>query len=831
MWHLKERSWASRNVVEENMSREESPTVSHRTLNVLEWFEVQHQLSERARTPMGKVFCDAYVPSLLNHKDARIQAEAILELVSLKRENNLALPLGEIPDTAPLLKRISREGAISVEEFAQLIRAHKATQGLAHFLERYTQKYESVSTLLSGLDLVVDWSSKHFHLLDAQGLIVDSASEDLAALRALVRELHKKIQVKLEDYLHNPKISEVMQDFYVTVRDGRYVLPIKTNFRGRVGGIVHDVSNTESTLFVEPEEIVEWNNQLKVAEKEIEKEIERILLEVVRATKPFVGRLEKNHEIVTRADFFGAAALFVEAWKGPATATEWASTLEFTKLFHPILSLQRSVVSNSLLWSEAMILTGPNAGGKTVLLKSIGMAVCMALAGLPVPALHAKLPEDLNQIFADIGDDQNLEQNLSTFSGHMSVLKEMLEQAKKGALILLDEIATGTSPEEGQPLAQAIVEEFLQKSCRIFVTTHYGALKTFAMTDARCRVASMAVGAKDRRPTYEILLDIPGESSAFEMALQMGFPSSVVERARTLKGEAPRDMQAALKRFEEARASLLERERELIEQKQKGAEREEAAQKKILEYTKLQREGLSTEARDILKTLTSLRDELSQQVKATPQVDLAVGAREQFQKISEASEKVRGVVQMANESSGLFAEELPLESIVPQANVEVEGFGMGSILEVPKDLKDNPRAQVRVQVGDMQMSVGRSRLRKADSEKLQRYKTARAANVAAKERKITQTLVGSPRGTSSGSIICDVRGKTLDEAMRRVETSLNDLVRDDQAVITIIHGHGSDKLKDGIRTYLSSKRDDLVYRAGAWPGEGGDGVTVVEKRS
>jgi len=405
----------------------------------------------------------------------------------------------------------------------------------------------------------------------------------------------------------------------------------------------------------------------------------------------------------------------------------------------------------------------------------------------------------------------------------------MLKEAHPGTLILLDEIATGTSPEEGQPLAQAIVEEFLEKGCRLFVTTHYGSLKNFAMVDARCRIASMSIDPQNRKPTYEVLLDIPGDSSAFDMALQLGFPPQVIERAKKLRGEVPVDVQSALKRFEAARETLLARQKALEEHIALAKEREVRALDKVATYERLQKEGLSESAREILKTLSTLRDELSKQVKSVATQDLVGGAREHFQKISDVSDEVRSVVQRSQESSGLFGEDLPLESMVSQANVEVEGFGIGTIVEIPKDIKDNPKALVRVQIGDLQMSVTRSRLKKPDAQNVQKYKTHKAANSIAKERKITQSLLGSSKGSSS-SVLCDVRGKTLDEALRKVEGSLNELVRDEEAVITIIHGHGMDKLKDGIRTYLSKERYDVAYRAGSWPGEGGDGVTVVEKR-
>ncbi len=812
--------------------------VSQRTLEVLEWAEIQSFLWDESQTVYGRKCAESAIPGVKPHvsedrvqyfdlESSRLQAQAILELRNLRLAQSVRLPVVDTPDLGNTLVRISRQAAISVAEFADLVRFHKASQSLKHFISRLPTEFKTLEKLVGGIILAEDWSRKHFSLLDNQGQIVDHASEDLKALRYLSKELHHKIKNKLEDFLHNPRLAELMQDFYITVRDGRYVVPVKTNFRGRVPGIVHDVSNTEATLFIEPQEIVEWNNQLKVTDVEIEKEIEKILAQVVIDSKPFVGAFEKNRELLGLADFLNASSQWVERLADRVCLAKDVrnSEIEFRDVFHPLLALKREVVTNSLSLEGAFVLSGPNTGGKTVLLKSLGLAVLLARSGFPVPAAEAKIPEDLGGLMADIGDDQNLAENLSTFSGHLKAMQSMLTQSEPGDLVLIDEIATGTSPEEGQPLAQAIIEKLLDRNLRVFVTTHYGGLKQFAMIEDRARIASMAFDRKTRKPTYEIQLDLPGESSAFDIAEQAGLDVEIIQRARKLKGEESPDLGLALQKLEEARVKLTEREIEFKKRIENAEARERTAQAKIMEYDSKMRDNLSVEGREVLKQIQSLKEELSSKVRSF-QGGSESGSASQalFDKFKEAGDQIRSVVQGSGHS--VFSEPLTENELYSGMTVEVDGFGMGKIVEVPREFTKGQRTPVAVKVGDIQVSVVLSKLKRPSSEKEKQFQTQMASLNANKEKKLQQSLQASK---GSGTIMCDVRGKTFDEALRKVEVSVNEIAKNEDAVVTVIHGHGSDRLKEGIRNYLRKERSDLSFRTGAWPGEGGDGVTVIER--
>lgn len=807
--------------------------ISDKSLQALEWPRLLQLIEEDVASAGGRELLARLRPGIMSHSEAEIRSKAILELNALHTQSQLRLPLVSSPDLSRLLVRVERQGAIDVEELVELIRAHRGVQSIYHFFKRYCTECPNLRDIFSGFDLLEDWAAQIFPLVDMHGEIADSASEDLRALRFLARELKAKIEKRLEDYLHKRDFADYLQDNYVTIREGRYVLPIKANFKGRLEGIIHDVSNSEQTVFLEPQEIVEWNNQLKVTQREIEFEIEKILHDAVVRTAPYVDAFIFNISLMSLADLLSAVASMTRRWvSSDLSVANWSGNVfSVQTVRHPLLLVEGTVIPNSLDWEQGLIVTGPNTGGKTVLMKAIGLCVCMAAVGMPIPCAAMRIPENLSRVESVIGDEQDLALHLSTFSAHLRHLGEMIDAATPNTLLLVDEIATGTSPEGGQPLAQATIEELLRKGAYVLVTTHYTSLKHFAMSDDRCRIAAMAFDSATRKPTYRLILDVPGESSAIDTAQELGFPLDVVTRARTLRGEVSEDFKVAVRKLEEARTRLDVKEEELsqatksLEAAQKRSEqRERELQAKI-------KAAVDAEARQILSELRELREDLSKSVKGASKEDLASGATKLFTQISDASEKLRSMQSQTLED----VVPSPIGELKVGDLVEIMGLGLGTVVELPKDFESNQKASVAVQVGDIKTRVSKQRLSKPSSNKKATFVAQKSAVHAAQERKQAKSFLiadkvskGDPQ--AAGSNICDVRGKTVPEALSRVETSLNDLLQDEGfASLTIIHGHGYSKLKDAIRSYLEKDRHDVSFRSGSWPGEGGDGVTVVER--
>ncbi len=805
--------------------------LNRKKLEALEWGAFLEILKEKSKTPVGRAILDQWHPGKLARQEADEMARGILELRVLKEEIKELPPINDYRDLSDVLQRVRRSGAITVAEFRDLLMAQEIAQALHHYLRKNALGKTSLLNSLLGINLLEKWAAKHRNLLDRNGEIADFASPDLGALRSLARELHEKIKNRLQEYLQSPRHSEFLQDFYVTLRDGRYVLPVKSNFKGRFPGIIHDVSNTEQTLFIEPQDIVEWNNQLVVTEKEIRTEIERILAHVVLETEPFVGAFEKNQNIIAKSDVMSAMVEVLDAEGGAACVMEFGEDVEFRGLRHPILAIQRAVVPNSFDFKNGLILTGPNTGGKTVLLKSLGISYLMGQAGFPVYAQSARVHRDLGALFALIGDDQNIRQNLSTFSAHLLALKSILEFVQKGDLVLIDEIASGTSPEEAQPLAQAFIEKLLDRGVRVFVTTHFGALKKFALADARLRIAAMNFDSENKRPSYEIIMDIPGESSAFDTAEQLGLPLEVLERARLLRGEDSKDLSLALRELEKIRKSYRDKEIQLEEKIQRAAEREQKAQRTLEEYGLQSQKRIQEESQKFLKDFQELREKLASQVKAvetkaeeiSPQKEAEMQAELEHAQIELRAQLSKKAQKSLSRTS--VEEVLNLGSLV-----EVDGLGIGEIAELPKGLPaQDANALFVISVGGLKTRVARSRLVVPDPDQARLYKSNLASLESQREKKATRLQPASKGATSlQGSRVCDVRGTQLEEALRRIEGAINALTKEG-GVVTVIHGIGTGRLRDGIRKYLQKDRADLKFRAGTWPGEGDDGVTLIER--
>lgn len=799
-------------------------TAFEKTLDVLEWNHFLEILAQHSLSPMGQSFIAAFRPDFWESAQSSMMAESIIEVVSLQRKEK-QLPLSDLSDLNLVYKRMARGGAISVEEFAQVIRNQKGVISLRSVV--LTSQLPSLQKVLNGLDPLKDWCDVHFPLIDQHGQISDSASEDLRALRMMARDLKNRIDDRLKDYLQDPHLAEIMRDQYITLRDGRYVLPVKTSYKGRMPGIIHDVSKTESTIFVEPQAIVDLNNQLKVTEREIEIEIERILAQVVDRSKDVVPFFITNQAQLALADYLQATARIVSKWDNFCVATQ-GDELSFQNLAHPLLSLQTKVVSNSLEWKEALILSGPNTGGKTVLLKSVGMALLFARSGIPVCGTSAKVPFELKKVFAEMGDDQNLFEKLSTFSAHIQSLSRIFKEASRGDLVLIDEIATGTAPEEGQALARAVIEYFMEKGVRVFVTTHYGALKIMALADERCRVASMAYDVKKRAPLFKIIMDVPGESSALDAAERLGIPEGVLGRAKQLLGDDSKDLTKAIKNLESSRKhfqdKLLEVEdsKKVFQQKTKELERlKELADEKL---RNLSRE----EAKEILRDFKSLREELASKI-----LSLKNEGKESKQIFEDISQKTQELKNLALEDVPFVQ---PKRGIDPQKLkkgmiVEIAGLGMGQV-EEDFQAVSNTKASVSVKVGEIKTRVGVERIFDVTNEEKLRFDQSRKSWLGVEKRKSgPKVQVVSQSKAQVGSFVCDVRGKTWEEASRKIDSALNQLTAREATSVTIVHGHGKEVLKERIRTYLEKERTEFKFRTGSWPGEGGDGVTIVEEAS
>lgn len=799
------------------------------TLDRLDWPLLQQKLASYTKTKMGESHCLNFYPGTIPFEELHHYAQAILELSRLQSLQSLELPIGGCPDIHNIFSSIEKQGQLLEDDLVALVSFQKTIDGLIYFLEKFSTQCPYVCLLLEDLTRVHEWSSQIYPLVNNRGKIDDSASSDLHALRMLEREWKEKIDHHLKEYFQNPRYSQLLQDTYITIREGRYVLPVKVNHKGKVKGIIHDVSHSEQTAFIEPQELVHANNELKLVEKEIVAEIEKILRDVVKKSSPYLSQLQNNNRLLCVADYLSAANALVGLWKTQEkiemVIPEWGHRFDFEDFSHPILQLDQSMVKNTLSWRGAFVVSGPNTGGKTVLLKGIGLLIALAWSGFPLPAKNVTLPKECRGLWAELGDEQSIEKHLSTFSAHLLSLKEIMSRAKEGDLVLIDEIATGTSPEEGQPLAQAVMEYMLDLSLHLFVTTHYGKIKHFSMTSDRARIGAMSFDVNDKKPNYKLILDIPGESSAFETASNIGFEEKIIERANELKGDVSQDFKIAITRLEESRKRFSAKELELQKSIHQLEQKENELIKEKEKYRKWQGSVLGDEAKETIKQLKALKKEFSQNLKKMKQdISAKQGAKIQ----DDISLSIEIAEQFSDINSEAPFQPIKNEDFIEGNFVRVKNLGVGKLVEVPRDLSKKS-SKAKIKIGDFITEVVLSNIYKATKNEVDHLqKIEKQSSEAERRHQVQESRAKS--SASSESLVCDLRGMRVDEALDRVDRALNQLSSTDNASITIIHGHGMNRLKESVTQYLK-ERDDVSYRAGAWPGEGGGGVTIVEKAS
>ena len=799
------------------------------SLKALDWPLLCRKIADNCKTIFGEEFCLELNPNVFNPVKAKNYSKAILEIIRFFRLKEEFVPLRVVVSNLPLiLEQIQKSGRIYEEDFAALVDFVKTSRAILFFVEKNSEHFNSIEVIAQQLNDFDAWSKRFFPLLSKDNKLSEQASEDLMALSLLAKDLKEKIRLQLESYLKGKEWGSYVQDSYFTLREGRYVIPLKSNFKGKVDGIVHDVSASEQTLFVEPQVIVKLNNELKYCLKEIDKEKEKILARIVEQTKVYVAELKASFEGIIQFDYLNAVSRHCLNFQKsneedclPLCFRESSLDFKCKNLYHPLLLDQEDVVPHSFEHRNLFLVTGPNTGGKTMLLKSVGLSLLMSWCGMPVWASEFSLPDELSHILVELGDDQSVESALSTFSSHLQRLKYIYDSASSNSLVLIDEIATGTAPEEGQPFAQAYLENMMEdKNPLALVTTHYGRLKQFAMNHDKARIAAMGYDHKNQKPTYELILDIPGESSALDAVTRAGFEKSLVDRAYSLKGELPDNFKQAIIRLDQARLSFAQREKEMNLKMENLEEQKASLESQKSKYQGIQSQKLNSEGKNILKELQELKKELKLKIDNLKNQD----SKNISHHLNDLSEKVKTKTSLTSKTTQ--KEAINIKNIKMGLDVELDNFGVGKIIDLPKKAQLKPNDWAVVQVGLVKTQVKISELKKPNQQELNVLKNRdkeknewfhhKAEKASAKNKK--------------GSEICDLRGLRVFEAQQKLESYLNSLSAQGTQTLTVIHGHGLNKLKDMVRSYLDAERPDLVYRSGSWPGEGGGGVTVVENR-
>lgn len=803
-------------------------STADKTAHDLEWPQLLAHLGARCQSAQARAVALVMTPAT-EIADARARLARTREAMTLQGVGE-PIPQGPLPDVRECLARIAKDADATsqelhgVREMLRTAHTHRrfanAHREVAPAVAEALQSDPSLDKVLGALD----------HALDPDGSLADRASADLAQARRRVHEFRARVVQRLEEFMS--RYAAVLQDRFYTLRDGRYVIPVRSDSHLHVPGIVHGSSGSGATLFIEPRPVVALGNQLKVHMAELEREEARVLAELSERVRRDVESVEAAHDACVMADLLSAVVRLGDELQAVTVEVDSEPVIELRAARHPLLALAGTpVVPNDLTLraGRVLVVSGPNAGGKTVALKTLGLAAMMVRAGLPLPVREGSRVGWFDPITCDVGDDQSLARNLSTFSAHVTNLAEVLKGVRQGAMVLLDELAGGTDPEEGASLAAAVLEHLASRGAAVAVTTHYELLKTLAVRDERFENASVGFDLHTMSPTFAVTLGIPGASSALAVAQRYGIPLDVVDRARGLLPEHAGSREDVVRRLQdEERAARMARA--AVEDEARNIARLRAeleAERNALRGREQQR--LTREGAELLELIRKTREELRAAQVAVRRKKLDEAAvREAERAVNQAAARTsvggdigRGL-EAAKATTAPTRRPARDEEVVPGARLWVPR------LNAAVEVLERTRDQARVAAGPLKLFVNTSEfvveLREDEAPDPSAPRGPRKAPAPYDVAGDTLRPLRTESNTS------DVRGLRVDDALGMIDAFLDRLYGDGGTSGFVLHGHGTGVLKSAVREHLG--RSPYITRSrAADPEDGGDAFTVFWMRS
>ena len=775
---------------------------------VLEFSKIRTQLAEYATSEKGK--------QMIKELPIEVEAKAIqnkieettdgVELLRLKQ----GIPIPRLKDISFALKRLELEAGLNGRELSDILRVLTTTHEVERFFEKVEEEEISlkrVPRLVEKLESIPEVTSELEASIREDGYVLDSASPTLHGVRVGIQKTEQDIRRQMDQYLTG-KNAQYLSDTIITIRNDRYVLPVKAEYKSVFGGTVHDQSSTGQTLFMEPQAVVNLNNKLREYQIQEKREVERILWELSQKLMPYTNSLHQNHYVLARLDVVNAKALYAQELRATEPIIDANNYVALWQAWHPLLEREKAVANDIILGEEyqAIVITGPNTGGKTILLKTVGVIQLMAQMGLYIPAGENSRVGIFTEIFADIGDEQSIEQNLSTFSSHMSNIVSILKQINDKSLLLIDEIGSGTDPQEGSSLAIAILDYIASKQSYVIASTHYPELKAYGYDRPKTINASMEFDGDTLQPTYQLLLGVPGRSNAFDISKRLGLPSIIIDQARGLLSEEDQDLNAMISDLEQKRRRAqrdadkmrhqLELSTQLLEDLQRETEQFQANKARLLEEAKERANTLIEQSQDDAdKILSEIRE-------------LQLRSKQSTVKEHEMIEKKTALKDLKHEQAlkknKVLRKEKAKKALQVGQSVEVLSFGQrGTLVE-----KVNDQEWV-VQMGIIKMKIAVEDL----------------SPIAEAQEAKQQVIVKSARSSHVSSEL-DLRGKRYEEAMKDLELYLDAAILANYPRVTIIHGRGTGAIQQGVHKVLRSHRSVASFEF-APMNTGGNGATIV----
>lgn len=775
---------------------------------VLEFDKIRAQLAEYATSEKGKQMIKE-LPIEVEEKAIQNKIEETADGVELLRLKQ-GIPIPRLKDISFALKRLELEAGLNGRELSDILRVLTTTHEVERFFEKVEEEeiaLKRIPRLVEKLESIPEVTKELEASIREDGYVLDSASPTLHGIRVGIQKTEQEIRRQMDQYLTG-KNAQYLSDTIITIRNDRYVLPVKAEYKSVFGGTVHDQSATGQTLFMEPQAVVNLNNKLREYQVQEKREVERILWELSQKLMPYTNSLHQNHYVLARLDVVNAKAQYANEIKATEPIIDRQNHVALWKAWHPLLDREKAVANDIILGEEyqAIVITGPNTGGKTILLKTVGVIQLMAQMGLYIPAGENSRVGIFTEIFADIGDEQSIEQNLSTFSSHMSNIVSILKQINDKSLLLIDEIGSGTDPQEGSSLAIAILDYIASKQSYVIASTHYPELKAYGYDRPKTINASMEFDGDTLQPTYQLLLGVPGRSNAFDISKRLGLPSIIIDQARGLLSEEDQDLNAMISDLEQKRRRAqrdadkmrhqLELSTQLLEDLQKETEQFKANKARLLEEAKERANTLIEQSKDDAdKILSEIRE-------------LQLRSKQSTVKEHEMIEKKTALTDLKHEQAlkknKVLRKEKAKKALQVGQSVEVLSFGQrGTLVE-----KVNDKEWV-VQMGIIKMKI--------DVEDLSPIAEAQEAK--------QQVIVKSARASHVSSEL-DLRGKRYEEAMKDLELYLDAAILANYPRVTIIHGRGTGAIQQGVHKTLRSHRSVASFEF-APMNTGGNGATIV----
>ena len=795
--------------------------MNQKALKTLEYDKIINQLTEYAASPLGKALCQNLSPSSDLEEVRTWQAQTTDAVTRIRLKGSVSF--SGIRDIGDSLKRLDIGSSLSIPELLSIsslltVAARAKAYGRhdgeddARGTGEPQDDFDSLEPLFAGLEPLTPLNNEIKRCILSEDEVADDASPGLSHVRRSMKVTADRIHTQLNSILNSNR--SYLQDAVITMRDGRYCLPVKSEYKNQVSGMVHDQSATGSTLFIEPMAIIRLNNEMRELEIQEQKEIEAVLASLSNQAAPCTEELRMDMELLAQLDFIFAKAGLARHYKCSAPVFNDKGYIHIKDGRHPLLNPQAVVPINVWLGREfdLLIVTGPNTGGKTVSLKTVGLFTLMGQSGLHIPAWEGSELAVFDQVFADIGDEQSIEQSLSTFSSHMTNIVDIMKNADADALVLFDELGAGTDPTEGAALAISILNTLHERDVTSVSTTHYSELKEYALVTRGVVNASVEFDVATLRPTFRLLIGVPGKSNAFEIARRLGLSEDIIEASKKLiENEAIRFEETLIKIEEKRKKTEAEHEeilrlrRQIEDMKAEMADEREKARAASAEIIERAQEEASAIVRDtrqeteeIYKEIRYIQETTAQSVKDNKKLEAL------RRKIKNQEKNIFDMYKIVRPEED---EELDIDDIKTGMKVHVKSLHKeGEVVKIMP--KDN---SVMVQTDNMKLKVGLADLTKSK------------AIAKPKEKKISYK--SADRHTMDTKL--DLRSKNGEESLYLVDKMISDAVVSGTHQLMIVHGKGTGKLRQVIHAYLKDNSLIKDFRLGA-PNEGGSGVTVVE---